>query len=116
LTGYFCPAATTNAPTGSFFDVSNLVAQASPGDTVVMPPGTNVWPQTLCAPTGISLLGSGTNFSGTNRPSFADRWRRGRQHLRLGLQGTFQQQPTRIFHFILQGTNTANYTTGAASG
>jgi hypothetical protein len=110
LTGYFCPAATTNAPTGSFFDVSNLVAQASPGDTVVMPPGTNVWPQTLWLPTGISLLGSGTNFSGTNTTIICGLDGGGAGNIcALACKALSSNNPTRISNFILQGTNTANY-------
>jgi hypothetical protein len=58
----FCPseAATNNAASAAFIDVSNAVAVASPGDTVIIPPGTNEWNSTLTI-NGISLLGSGTN-------------------------------------------------------
>jgi hypothetical protein len=48
------------ANSGSFSDVSAAVASASPGDTVVIPPGTNIWTQTLGIG-GITLQGSGTN-------------------------------------------------------
>jgi len=55
-----CQAATTNAVSGSFADVRNAVAAAAPGDTVVMPPGTNVWTGTITL-NNISLVGAGTN-------------------------------------------------------
>ena len=49
-----------NANSGSYVDVSLAVAQALPGDTVVIPPGRNIWSQTMTV-SGITLLGSGTN-------------------------------------------------------
>jgi hypothetical protein len=55
-----CRANTITANSGSFTDVSKAVASASFGDTVVIPPGTNTWTQTLNL-WGISLQGSGTN-------------------------------------------------------
>ncbi|MGH7942130.1 MAG: hypothetical protein ACREFR_13770 [Limisphaerales bacterium] len=44
----------------AFADVNNAVAQASAGDVVQLPPGTNWWSQTLNL-YGVSLVGSGTN-------------------------------------------------------
>ena len=55
-------AATNTASSGSFADVSAAVASASPGDTVVIPPGRNVWTQTLNL-SGITLQGAGTNLT-----------------------------------------------------
>ena len=54
------PAATINAASGSFVDVSNAIAQANPGDTVLLPPGTNSWSSTMVI-SGITLQGSGVN-------------------------------------------------------
>jgi hypothetical protein len=51
-------AAVINARSGSFADVSAAVASASPGDTVLMPPGTNSWSSMLTI-SGITLQGSG---------------------------------------------------------
>lgn len=43
-----------------FTDVSNAVAEASVGDVVQLPAGTNWWSETLNL-NGVSLIGSGTN-------------------------------------------------------
>jgi hypothetical protein len=51
-----------NAASCSFADVSSAVAQASPGDVVQLPVGTNWWSQTLNLP-GVSLIGAGTNLT-----------------------------------------------------
>lgn len=51
---------TINAASCQYVDVSNAVAQASAGDTVLLPPGTNTWSQTLTL-NGVSLEGDGTN-------------------------------------------------------
>ena len=48
------------ANSGSYADVSVAVASASPGDTVLIPAGTNTWAQTLGL-YGITLQGAGTN-------------------------------------------------------
>jgi len=53
-------AATIQAASTAFTDVSNAVASASPGDTVVLPPGTNAWSSQLTIGS-ITLQGSGTN-------------------------------------------------------
>ncbi len=45
-----------------FADVSNAVLQASPGDVVQLPPGTNWWAETLVL-NGVSLIGAGTNLT-----------------------------------------------------
>jgi len=50
-----------NAASGSFVNVSNAVASAPAGSTVLIPPGTNVWTQTLNLNNGVSIKGSGTN-------------------------------------------------------
>lgn len=55
-----CHAAIINAASCQFIDVSNAVAQASPGDTVQLPPGTNWWSQPINLD-GVSIRGSGTN-------------------------------------------------------
>jgi hypothetical protein len=49
-----------NAASCRFADVNNAVLQASPGDTVQLPAGTNWWSQTLDL-TNVSLIGAGTN-------------------------------------------------------
>jgi len=61
LTG-LCAARSSliNAPTSSFSDVAAAVATAVPGDTVLIPAGTNVWTQAVNL-NGISLSGAGTN-------------------------------------------------------
>jgi len=53
-------AALINALTGSVSDVTAAVASALPGDTVLVPPGTNIWTQTVNL-SGVSLRGAGTN-------------------------------------------------------
>jgi hypothetical protein len=50
-----------NAASGSFVNVSSAVASAPAGSTVLIPPGTNVWTQTLNLNNGVSIKGSGTN-------------------------------------------------------
>jgi len=59
-TGFSCHAAIVNAATTSFSDVLAAVSRASPGDVVQLPPGTNVWTQTVNL-NGVSLRGAGTN-------------------------------------------------------
>lgn len=54
-------AITINAASGSLADVSTAVAVATAGSTVLIPPGTNVWTQTLVLNKGVSIIGSGTN-------------------------------------------------------
>jgi hypothetical protein len=54
-------ASIISAASGSFPDVSNAVASAPAGSTVLIPPGTNIWTQTLNLNNGISIKGSGTN-------------------------------------------------------
>jgi hypothetical protein len=49
-----------NAASCAFADVSNAVAQASPGDVVQLPAGTSWWAETLNL-TNVSLIGAGTN-------------------------------------------------------
>lgn len=55
-------SATINAASGSFVAVSNAVALSHPGDTVIIPPGTNIWNQSLKI-SGITLSGSGANHT-----------------------------------------------------
>ncbi|HEV2693549.1 MAG TPA: hypothetical protein VG347_11695 [Verrucomicrobiae bacterium] len=50
--------AVINAASGVFAVVSNAVASASPGDTVLIPAGTNIWTRTLNFG-GVTLQGSG---------------------------------------------------------
>jgi hypothetical protein len=57
---FSCSAATINAANATYAAVSNAVASASPGDVVMIPPGTNTWSQQLVL-SGVSLIGSGTN-------------------------------------------------------
>ncbi len=53
-------ASIINAHSGSYSDVSTAVTAASPGDTVMIPSGTNIWTQSLNI-SGITLQGNGTN-------------------------------------------------------
>src|SRR5215469_733699 len=62
LTAVHCNARTIQAASCQFADVSNAVAQASAGDVVQLPPGTNWWAQTLTM-NGISLNGTSTNLT-----------------------------------------------------
>ena len=55
-------ARTVTAASCSYSDVTNAAAQASPGDVLLLPPGTNTWTQTLTL-NGVSLEGSGTNVT-----------------------------------------------------
>jgi hypothetical protein len=55
-----CHASFINALTGSASDVAAAVASALPGDTILVPPGTNIWTQTVNL-SGVSLRGAGTN-------------------------------------------------------
>jgi len=61
MTQSACHASLINAASGSFVDVSNAMASALPGSIVLIPPGTNVWTQTLSLNNGVSIQGSGTN-------------------------------------------------------
>jgi hypothetical protein len=54
-------AATINALSGSFVDVSNAIAKATYGDTVQIPAGTWTWTQTGLSFSGITIAGAGTN-------------------------------------------------------
>lgn len=54
-------ASIINAASGSFVNVSSAVASAPAGSIILIPPGTNVWTQTLNLNNGISIKGSGTN-------------------------------------------------------
>jgi len=58
-------AATINARSVSFTDVSAAVAQAAEGDTVVLPAGTASWTQGLTITKGIILTGA-TTISGNH--------------------------------------------------
>lgn len=60
MSGGAVGAAVINATNGSFAAVSAAVASANPGDTVFMPPGTNIWSGKLTI-SGITLAGSGIN-------------------------------------------------------
>ena len=53
-------AAVINASSGSFAAVSAAVAAAAPGDTILIPPGTNIWTAKLDF-SGVTLQGSGVN-------------------------------------------------------
>ncbi len=53
-------AAVINAASGAYANVLAAVSQAAHGDTVVIPPGTNSWTNTVNI-SGITLQGSGTN-------------------------------------------------------
>ncbi len=59
-TGLPADAKLINAVSGLFSDISNALANASAGDVVLLPPGTNVMTQTLNL-YGVSLIGAGTN-------------------------------------------------------
>lgn len=54
-------ATTYSAETASFADVSQTVARATTGDTVLVPPGSVGWTNTLLVTNGITLRGAGTN-------------------------------------------------------
>ena len=58
--GFAAPAATNFSASVSFADVSAAINNSSPGDTVIIPPGTAAWSAPM-ALAGVSLLGSGTN-------------------------------------------------------
>jgi len=98
-------AGTINAISGSYADVSNACATAIPGDTVVMPPGTNLWPQTLWLPAGISLLGSGPNL--TTIICGLDSGGAG-NICAIACNALSSNNITRISKFTLQGTNSVN--------
>lgn len=53
-------AAIVNSLTCALTDVNKAIAVALPGDTIQLPPGTDIWTQTISL-TGVSLKGSGTN-------------------------------------------------------
>ncbi len=53
-------AATNTLASGAFSVVSAAVASAAPGDTIILPPGTNTWTGTLQL-SGITLQGSGSD-------------------------------------------------------
>ena len=107
LLGCLCQAGNQYAPSCSYYDVSNTCyAVATPGDTVVMPPGTNVWSNTLWLPAGISLFGSGTNVthivSGLDASGY---------DTRLIFCNALTNVPTRISNFSIDGTFTLNANT-----
>lgn len=54
-------AATINAASPSYFDVSAAVSTAQPGDTVIVPAGSAVWASSLTITKGITLQGAGIN-------------------------------------------------------
>lgn len=54
-------AATYNAASTAYADVSAAVGLAANGDTVTVPSGTNTWGSTLTLNKSINLIGSGTN-------------------------------------------------------
>jgi hypothetical protein len=63
--GLAARATTYYATNASYWVVSSNVALASPGDAVIIAPGTGIWSNTLTL-NGVSLQGSGTNgASGT---------------------------------------------------
>lgn len=53
-------AATNTAASTSYTDVTNAIAHANLGDTVLLPVGTNAWPETVFI-SGITLQGHSTN-------------------------------------------------------
>jgi len=61
-------AATVNARSPSFADVSTAVASAAKGDTVIVPAGTASWTETLVINKPITLIGQ-TTVSYTNETS-----------------------------------------------
>jgi len=54
-------AATINATSSSFANITSAIAAADSGDTVVVPPGTLSWPSTLVITKGITLQGAGND-------------------------------------------------------
>lgn len=54
-------AATYTAASSSETDVAAMIAFASSGDTVIIPPGSSTWTTTLYVDKGVALQGSGTN-------------------------------------------------------
>jgi|SRR5665213_236216 len=101
--GCLCQASTIQAPSTSFADVRNACYLASPGDTVLMPPGTNVWYQTLSLPAGVSLSGSGTNQTTIACGSGANG-----NIVLIACNALTAANPTRISNFTIQGTNVEN--------
>jgi hypothetical protein len=63
-------AATINAATSAFADVSAAVALASDGDTVIVPAGTASWTSSLTIKKGITLQGA-TTVSGDHNTQLA---------------------------------------------
>jgi len=65
--------ATINAPSSALVDVASAIAQASDGDTVVVPAGTADWTSVLTITKGITLLGATTvTNAGTQNPTVND--------------------------------------------
>lgn len=56
-----CRGATNTAATASLLDVSNALQACVAGDTVIIPPGSNLWTQSLSVRTPVAIIGSGTN-------------------------------------------------------
>ena len=100
-----CRANTYTAPTCGFNDVSNTCyAVAAPGDTVVMPPGSAVWNNTLTLPTGISLAGSGTNQTTIICGADANG-----NIMLIACNALASNYVTRISSFTIQGSTNVNY-------
>lgn len=100
-----CQANTNNAASTSYADVLSACNSSAPGDTVLMPPGTNVWPQTLYIPAGVSLLGSGINQT----TIICDNGGGSGNICAIACNALSSDNITRISSFTLQGTNVANY-------
>lgn len=96
-------ANTIIAASTSYADVNNACQSASPGDTVLMPAGTNVWYQTLSIPAGISLSGSGTN-----QTTIACGAGSHGNIVLIACSALTANNVTRISNFTIEGTNVAN--------
>ena len=53
------PSGSITAASPSFADVSTAIAQANPGDTVIVPAGTAIWNDHLIITKGVNLIGAG---------------------------------------------------------
>jgi hypothetical protein len=84
-------AATIQASSVAYKDVSSAVALAKAGDTVVVPAGTATWTSPLTLSIGINLMGAGTNSTFiTNAIPKVSPWG-------LGAEGTGLEMPPLIY-------------------
>lgn len=60
LSGSMAAAATLTCPSPSYSDVTNTIAAASTGDTVVIPSGSATWTTNIVITKGLNLIGAGS--------------------------------------------------------